>query len=100
MHYHEEFVSALKLFGYLGQPPTLLDLNVEILKHSAFVMILKIVFVPFYFVDWSEMVADDIMGIEGSREQSYKLKLKILQNPLCQQLLKEGLKTWTAKGYL
>lgn len=100
MHYHGEFVRTLKSFGFLGKLPSLLDLNVEILKHSAFVMMLKIVFLPFMFVDWSEMKADDVMGIEENRDASYKLKVKILQNPLCQRLLKEALKEWTAKGYL
>lgn len=100
MHYHGEFVRTLKSFGFIGKLPSLLDLNVEILKHSAFVMMLKIVFLPFMFVDWSEMKADDLMGIEENRDASYKLKVKILQNPLCQRLLKEALKEWTAKGYL
>lgn len=63
-------------------------------------MILSIVFLPFIFIDWSQMSADDVMGKDADQEKSYKLKLKILQNPLCLKMLKKGLKSWIAKGYL
>lgn len=35
-HYYDEFASTLDKVGYLGQRPTLLDLNLEILKNGSF----------------------------------------------------------------
>lgn len=97
--YHEEFVKALKLFGYLKSPPTLLDLNVELLRHGEFSMVHKIIFLPFIFLDFDSSTAEDYIAADN-RENSYKLKIKSMQHPLCEKLLKKELKSWVAKGYL
>lgn len=34
-YYYEEFVKTLKKIGFLGRIPTLLDLNLEMLKNGA-----------------------------------------------------------------
>lgn len=34
-HYYNEFTATLKEIGYLGKVPTLIDLNVEMLKKGS-----------------------------------------------------------------
>lgn len=51
MYYHQEFVNALKQFGFIKLPPSLLDLNVELLQHGAINIIIWLCFLPFSFVD-------------------------------------------------
>lgn len=97
--YHDEFAKALKLFGYLKPPPTLLDLNVELLRHSEFAMVQNIVFLPFLFMDFDTMRAEDYIAADN-REASFKLKIKSMQHPSCEKLLKRALRSWVARGYL
>lgn len=35
-HYYNEFTATLKKIGYLGKVPTLVDLNVEMLRKGSF----------------------------------------------------------------
>lgn len=96
-HYHGEFVGALKQFGYMKSPPSLLDLNVELLRHGAIEAVIDIVYTPFLFMDWSKMLIDDLVTTDHDR--AMKMRLKYYQNPKCQEMIKKRLKNCVMKGF-
>lgn len=101
MFYHAEFVGALKQFGYMKAPPSLLDLNVELLKHGALGAIHDFAFTPFLFIDWSTLLPEDLVALPNDNsDRVYKVRMKMFEHPTCQKIIKEGLKTWMAKGIL
>lgn len=97
MTYHEEFVKALKVFGYKSSPPSLLDLNVELLRHGAIETILLICFLPFSFIDWKNFQAEDF--ILNDSEKSRDLKKKLYENPMVKKLLQREMRSWIFKGW-
>ena len=97
--YHQELVKALKSIGYLKQPPTLLELNVDLLKHGSLNVAMWIVFYPFQFVDWSKMKAEDMMGAESDNERSRNFRKDLYRHPELQKLIKEEMKNWMYKGW-
>lgn len=50
-------------------------------------------------MDFDTTTAEDYIAADN-RENSFKLKIKSMQHPLCEKLLKRALKSWVAKGYL
>lgn len=98
MLYHQEFVKTLKQFGYMKAPPTLLDLNVELLKHGAIGCLVTLCFLPLAFADWSKMSPEDMMGDNSERSKNFK---KSLYEPeVVQKLIKMELKNFLHKGWL
>lgn len=95
--YHQELVKALKSIGYLKQPPSLLELNVELLKHGSLNVAMWIVFYPFQFVDWSKMTVEDMVG--GDKARSYTFKKNLYKVPALERLIKQEMKSWTYKGW-
>ncbi|CAO1300838.1 unnamed protein product [Diamesa serratosioi] len=98
MYYHQEFVGALKQCGFKKSPPSLLDLNVELLQHGAINTIIWICFLPFSFADWANLNVMDIMGNDHERTRSFKKTL--YNNPICKSLLLNEMNSWIAKGWL
>ena len=95
--YHEQLVSALTAIGYMKAPPSLLDLNVELLKHGAINIAIWINFFPFLFVDWSTMSADDMMGNESDRTRNFKKSL--FKSPVLRKMLEQEMKRWKVMGW-
>uniref|UniRef100_A0A182R5T9 CHK domain-containing protein n=1 Tax=Anopheles funestus TaxID=62324 RepID=A0A182R5T9_ANOFN len=54
--YYEELIECLKKFGYLRKFPTLLEINLEMLKCGHLEFLLAATFVPFMCVDISEVI--------------------------------------------
>jgi hypothetical protein len=100
MFYHKEFVEALKMFGYMKQPPSLLDLNVEIMRHGAVKVINQISFFPYKFLDWKNVDLNELFLSSDDPEQVLRSKMKLYENPIVERLLKEGLTEWAAKGWI
>lgn len=98
MYYHQEFVNSLKQFGFTKSPPTLLDLNVELLKHGTINTIIWICFLPYSFIDLSDFDAKDIMG--DDRERTQKLKKSLYSNQQYKTLILNEIDSWIAKGWL
>jgi hypothetical protein len=99
MYYHKEFVEALKSFGYMKTPPSLLDLNVELMKRGSVYVLYQITYMPYQHIDWSQLDVNTFLG-DSNPEDSLKSKMKLFENPKVQQLLKDGLKEWITKGWL
>lgn len=95
--YHQEFVAALKVFGFNQEVPTLLDLNVELLKHGAVNCAFFICFLPFTNFDWKETSVDEMMrnDIEGNKN----FKKTFYNHPTCKKLLQKAMKDWAQKGW-
>lgn len=98
MFYHQEFVKALKTFGYMKPPPSLLDLNLEILKHGALIVLIFVCFVPLGFIDWSKISHEDVVGGDNERTKSFKKSL--FEHPACKMLIQREMKNWLHKGWL
>lgn len=98
MHYHQEFVNALKQFGFKKPIPTLLDLNVELLQHGTINVVIWICFLPYSFINLSDYDAKDIMG--DDRERTQKLKKTLYSNPIYKTLVLNEINSWIAKGWL
>lgn len=98
MLYHQKFVESLKNFGYMKTPPTLLDVNIEVLKHGAAGILSSLFFTPFEFIDWSNIALEDLYS--NDQEESRKKKIATFNHPKCQALLKKDLKSWVHKGWL
>lgn len=98
MFYHQEFVKALKAVGFMKPIPSLLDLNVELLKHGAINCLLIISFVPFAFVDWTKISVEDMFT--GDSEKTKSFKKSLFEIPLCKKVLQREMKSWLHKGWL
>lgn len=95
--YHQELVSALKSIGYIKQPPSLLDVNVELLKHGALNVALWINFFPFLYIDWSTMTVDDMMGQDS--EKSREFRKGLYETPILKILIRQEMKNWMYNGW-
>lgn len=98
MHYHNEFVATLKGLSYLKDVPSLLDLNLEIMRHGSFMAIMSILFLPIAFLDPSTMVFDDLMP--SDKEKSRNFMIKLLNSPGCSALLQKEIKIWANNGWI
>lgn len=98
MHYHQEFVKALEQLGSTKPPPTLLDLNVELLQHGAINTLIWICMLPFSYIDLSTFDAKDIMGQD--RERTHAFKKTLYNNPIYKELILNEMNSWIAKGWL
>lgn len=95
--YHRELVKALKSIGYIKAPPSLLDINVELLKHGSMNVAFWIVFYPYRFIDWSTMSVEDIMGNDSERSRNFKKKM--YEFPALKRGIQSEMKKWMYKGW-
>ena len=96
MFYHEEFLRTLKTFD-CPNLPSLLDLNVELLKHGALNVLFQMTFMPFMFADWTKLKANDIIGNDS--EKAINLRKDLYNNPECKKFLQREMKSWVQKGW-
>jgi hypothetical protein len=96
-YYHCEFVKALKTFGHLKAFPTLLDLNIEVLRNSVASIVFQIMFLPLLFT--KGMNSDELV-LPKDKQKSLQIRKTILNSPDCKKLFQKFLKSWLEKGYL
>lgn len=53
--YYQHFVAALNKFGYTKAPPSLLDLQVEMLRNGHLEVVIGICMSFFFFIDFSSL---------------------------------------------
>lgn len=92
--YHEEFVEALKKFGYIKKPPTLLDLQVEMMKNGNLQAQIGLFTFPYLILDVSSFTPEDYAA--GPR----MIKVKAFQNERFKRVMKEALPIFLRKGFL
>ncbi|KAJ6632788.1 hypothetical protein Bhyg_15948 [Pseudolycoriella hygida] len=101
VYYHQQFAAALKSLGFLKEIPSLIDLNVELLRHGRTNVLMSIVFVPLLFVDWETMNFEDLMKTnEESGEISWNFTESIFSHPICKSILQRHLISFEHKGWL
>uniref|UniRef100_A0A336M4W5 CSON009904 protein n=1 Tax=Culicoides sonorensis TaxID=179676 RepID=A0A336M4W5_CULSO len=96
-YYYDEFSSTLKKIGYLGNIPSLLDLNLEILKNSAIEILHIFCMVIFQFMDFTEVTADELFDMK--KDQSL-MQRKLMKLPQYQEILKRELPRLIATGII
>ena len=92
--YHQQFVEALKKFGYVKQPPSLLDLQAEMMKNGQMEPIVFLILYPLVFLDINEMKNEDFVDGFGT------MQVKAFENKKFQNILKEYLERFLNKGFL
>lgn len=94
MFYHEEFKNALIAMGFTRPIPSLLDMNVELLKHGKYAAMITICIYPILMVQNREIILDDMVG-----ENSRGSKKALFENPICKRMLQREMKIWEQKGF-
>lgn len=97
LFYYETFVSTLEKLGYTKQPPTLNDLNVELVKHGALGAQICICYLPYLLCEWSEVDADVMFVVNEDTESS---KIQLYQNKAVADLLAAELDDFFYKGFI
>ncbi|CAG9811446.1 unnamed protein product [Chironomus riparius] len=91
--YHKQFVEALKKFGYLKQPPSLLDLQIEILKNGHLQATNFMHMFPLSIMDLNDFKDDEMEpGFSGMMKKAYK-------NENYKKILKRNLKRFLNNGF-
>lgn len=114
-HYHDHFTKTLKNLGYLKSPPTLLDLQVELLKNGLIGELLFYIFVDSYFnilcstevfmatffvpMLYTEKSETDNVG-EISHEQMEEMRKAVLNQPSLKSALMKLFPVFLNKGFL
>lgn len=95
-YYHEEFKKTLLSFGFLKRIPTLLDLNVELLKTGCLEVVMSIVFAIFHYIDPTQLDLTELL-VGGD---TVGLKNVLLKNPEFQAVIKKNLKKFSHNGFI
>lgn len=92
--YYEQFVATLKQLGFMKQPPSLMDLQVELLKNGILEVILAVCnVILFYITDSSPEDYD--MG-EGTRK-AYK---RLYNSPEYKAMIEKELPRFLYNGFI
>lgn len=94
--YHTEFVEALKRFGYIGKIPSLLDLQIALMKHGQMEVLKCICFKIFFFTDAADAQIDEVIG----NSNSDSLKVKIYNDERFKSFIKAELPRLVRLGFL
>uniref|UniRef100_A0A182P7B3 CHK kinase-like domain-containing protein n=1 Tax=Anopheles epiroticus TaxID=199890 RepID=A0A182P7B3_9DIPT len=80
--YHAEFTGTLKAVGYLGYIPTMLDLQIELLRNGFLDILHYTCFLQFRFIDFTkidpEKLATGQVGNAGLENEDYRTLMKSL----------------------
>uniref|UniRef100_A0AAG5CU53 CHK kinase-like domain-containing protein n=1 Tax=Anopheles atroparvus TaxID=41427 RepID=A0AAG5CU53_ANOAO len=78
--YHEEFCATLKALGYLGYIPTMLDLQMELLRNGFLDILHYTCFLQFRFIDFTKIAPEKLatgdVGFVGLENEEYQTIMK------------------------
>jgi hypothetical protein len=66
-------VESLRKFGYLKAPPTLIDLQVELLRHGHLEVLIAICMTIFFYYDSSIMPLEDMRMGKGTLMETRRM---------------------------
>lgn len=91
--YHKQFVASLKKFGYSKTPPSLIDLQVEMLRNGHLEVLIAICVSIFFFIDLSKLGEMD----PASPAEGMKL---MYQAPGFKEVVLKELPRWYNTGFI
>lgn len=97
VYYHQEFVKTLETFGFSKYIPSLIDLNVELLKHGRTNVLMTIAFVPFAIINFENVGVEEMFG---TTEKSKNFRKSLYNSPTCKAFMQRTLKSFARKGWL
>lgn len=95
-YYYQEFVSTLKALGFLKAIPTILDLQVELLKNGGLELMLAICFKPFMFIDPTKINLHELV----ENNETGKLKQMLFANPDYHEFIQAELPRCLYNGFI
>ena len=97
LFYYETFVNSLRKFGYEKEPPTLLDLNIELMRNGALAAQLCICYVPYLLAEFNEIDSDVMYNVSDDTERS---KRRLYLTKKFGEVIKEEFEDFFFKGYI
>lgn len=94
--YHTEFVDNLKKFGFIGRIPSLLELQMDLIKYGRMEVVKSIVFKMFFYVDAAETKNEELM----TSNESGDTKSIIYNDPRYKKFIKAELPRLVQMGFL
>lgn len=94
--YHFEFTKTLERLGYIRKIPSLLDLQMDLVKHGQMEVLKCIAFKIFFFIDAANAQNDEVIGSSESKN----IKIKIFNDPRYQNFIKAELPRLSQMGFL
>uniref|UniRef100_A0A1L8DZE5 Putative ecdysteroid kinase n=1 Tax=Nyssomyia neivai TaxID=330878 RepID=A0A1L8DZE5_9DIPT len=96
--YHKTLSDYLKRLGCMRKPPTVLDLNIEMLKMGTIELLWSVCYLQFYALDFTKISFEDIFN--PSPEVLSKMRKTVYTNEEIVKVLKEVLPELYYKGIL
>lgn len=93
--YYETFVKFLRKFGYEKEPPTLLDLNVELAKNGALGAQICICYLPYLLSEWATIDNEVMYEVNEDTELS---KRRLYLSEKFSEVIKEEFREFFFKG--
>uniref|UniRef100_A0AAG5CV28 CHK kinase-like domain-containing protein n=1 Tax=Anopheles atroparvus TaxID=41427 RepID=A0AAG5CV28_ANOAO len=93
--YHQEFTSTLALLGFMGNGPSLLDINCDLLRAGFLEVAIVVCFIPFLFADYNQAI-----NVYSNEEDARAYRRKLYNNEEYQALIKPLLTSFLHKGFL
>lgn len=94
--YHQQFVASLKLFGYLKTPPSLIDLQIELLRNGALEVLVAICMTIFFYFDFTSMAPEDMDMGEGTK----RAKRRMYENEEFKEIIRNELPRFLHNGFI
>ena len=70
--YHQQFAESLKKFGYLKEIPSLVDLQVELLKNGHFEVVLALCYNIFFYIDFKDYTPEEMKDPLEAKKRMYR----------------------------
>jgi Ecdysteroid kinase-like family len=94
--YHQQFVASLMKFGYLKAPPSLIDLQVELLRNGSLEVLVAICMSIFFVFDFTTFTAEDLDMGEGTK----RAKRRMYQTPGFREIIIKELPRFLLNGFI
>lgn len=93
--YYETFVKFLRKFGYEKEPPSLLDLNVELAKNGCLGAQICICYLPYLLSEWSSIDNEVMYEVNEDTELS---KRRLYLSEKFSEVIREEFREFFFKG--
>lgn len=94
--YYNQFITSLKQFGYMRAPPSLIDLQVELLRNGSLEVLLAVCNSIVFYYDLTTLTAEDFDGGEGTK----KFFQRVYSVPEFKAILEHELPRFLHNGFI